>query len=514
MHSISPETGTARSSDLMRTLTAIEAGHPVRDWQVDGLPVWPLIRLRWVFAEWARLYTGMANPVGAGTALRRMLVGVLEQQRARREDRNGEDRGPARRDIVFHSDGLSMARLGSTWVERFCDPLRAAADTLGLSSLCLTPLHKRHRPRAGASRWIQPGIDLSNLGGALRSRLWPPGAQLPALETVCSELERGGFKTTELARSRILFDAGRLLAVSNYYSRFLRRAQPRLAFVVGYYSLEGMAFVLACKRVEVRVFDLQHGVQGNMHPAYAAWPTTHNNEVHTLLPDGFWVWSDWEAATIRGWAQGRAHQAVVGGNPWMDLWSPDSEWPGVAEARQRVAVLKAQALGRPILLVTLQYGLQAQEQLEPLAKLMRHSKDKFMWWVRLHPAMLDRYEEVVSRLAETGAPHDITLSTDLPLQALLPMADLHLTHSSTTVIEAEQFGLRSVLTSAYGAELFPRQLAAGVAKLEEGGAGPMDAAISALLAERAAIPHSQVPLATVDTLKLLLQPPMPQVGKQ
>jgi hypothetical protein len=53
---------------------------------------------------------------------------------------------------------------------------------------------------------------------------------------------------------------------------------------------------------------------------------------------------------------------------------------------------------------------------------------------------------------------------------LLKFADLHVTHSSSTVIEAAEFGVPSVVCSDYGAQFFAAQVAAGqavVAKSEE-----------------------------------------------
>jgi hypothetical protein len=41
--------------------------------------------------------------------------------------------------------------------------------------------------------------------------------------------------------------------------------------------------------------------------------------------------------------------------------------------------------------------------------------------------------------------------------------DVHLTHSSSTVLEAEAFGLPSIIFSEHGAELYPEQVSSGSA---------------------------------------------------
>lgn len=62
---------------------------------------------------------------------------------------------------------------------------------------------------------------------------------------------------------------------------------------------------------------------------------------------------------------------------------------------------------------------------------------------------------------------ELDMATDAPLYALLRHSDVHVTHSSSTVIEAEVFGVPSVIFSAYGAEFFPEQIAAGWALVAE-----------------------------------------------
>ena len=51
-----------------------------------------------------------------------------------------------------------------------------------------------------------------------------------------------------------------------------------------------------------------------------------------------------------------------------------------------------------------------------------------------------------------GLPATLELPSTLPLYALLRAADVHVTYSSSTVVEAEAFGIGSVLLGRYGAE--------------------------------------------------------------
>ena len=250
-----------------------------------------------------------------------------------------------------------------------------------------------------------------------------------------------------------------------------------MAFIVGFYGVEGMAFVLACRECGIPVVDLQHGVEGEMHPAYAAWPKPKGS-CHALLPDRFWVWSHWERDVIERWSAGTGHSALVGGNPWMSVWQEGSSWPGVAAMRERACSLRERGGRRLRVLATLQYGLDLSEQIEPLARLLRERDPRLSIWVRLHPAMLERREEIRGILRAAGEC-ELDEPTDLALQSILPLAQVHLTHSSSAVIEAAQSGIRSIVTSDYGAELFEPLLQAGWMRIETGGPAALASALVA-----------------------------------
>jgi hypothetical protein len=474
-----------RSSDLMQHLATLEQTYPVHQWTAAGVEIWPLLRLRWFFAEWARIYTTPATATAGATSktvLRAMFAGARQRSRAAREDAVASGRDNARRDIVFPSDGLSFARLGDRWVERFCDPVARAAEQLGLTTALWTPLHHYHQPRARPSTWVQGAVDRATFAGALWARLGAVPVHLGARDDLASALSRRGFDAQAFSGPRVASDAVRIRRFSSAYRRRLTKTKPRLAFLVSYYSLEGMAFVRACRELGIPVVDLQHGVQGEWHPAYAAWPHPGLCKCHMLLPDAFWVWSAWKAAVIERWSGGSGHFPVVGGNPWLGVRSTDSELPGASTAMTTARDLHTRAEGRPVVLVTLQFGLVPDEQLEPLVKLLEDAGGRLMFWARLHPAMLERREEIRRRPQAAGRPFELDACSDLPLLPLLTQSDAHLTHSSSTVIEAAQRGLRSLITSAYGVELYTPLVEQGLAMLETGNVPQLTRTLDSLLA--------------------------------
>ena len=80
--------------------------------------------------------------------------------------------------------------------------------------------------------------------------------------------------------------------------------------------------------------------------------------------------------------------------------------------------------------------------------------------------MLDAKEETRKRIFEKDISNAvIDEATDIPLFILLKHVDIHLTHSSSVVLEAEELGVPSIVISDYGSEFFPEQISTGSAIL-------------------------------------------------
>lgn len=182
----------------------------------------------------------------------------------------------------------------------------------------------------------------------------------------------------------------------------------------------------------------------------------------------------------------------------MSVWEPGRNWEGVEDATARSDAMRARAGGRPVVLIALQWGLNPEEQLLPMRRLIAAGEGRFAFWVRLHPAMLERREEIRALL---GAGVELDEPTDLPLPALLARSAVHVTHSSSTAVEAAQFGVATLITSAMGTELYARLVDAGWIVTETGSAARMLDALAQLAGRRRPVAQARVPLEeTLDEL--------------
>lgn len=201
---------------------------------------------------------------------------------------------------------------------------------------------------------------------------------------------------------------------ADYFQQALQRHKVRNVFVVCYYDVKCFSIILAANRLGIPSIDLQHGVQGKNHMAYAQWPEEVINNTR-LLPTHFYVWDDNSRKVIEAWKKER-DQIILGCNKWV--------------------LDRAVKRSNNILLVT----LQPIDNFLPdfLIRLIKDYKGNKKWFVRLHPRQYDELERVESILEKEGLTDKIELrkATFQSLTSILEHTALHITFYSSVVIEA------------------------------------------------------------------------------
>lgn len=452
------------TSAIMDLVNDLEERFSVDQWTAGGVHIWPFLRIKVNFD----LYYAYHASTGTRTRTRAsraagLLKDLVRFGHATLADARMNRRPRRHADVVLVSDGISYAFQNDAWYEKFCDPLIERFTSRGISSLLISPSHTYRIPRHTASFFIQPRLDAVRLRNLLFPVLAPANDTLQReFPAFCSYFEQRGLPPPVPTLDALQRSAGVLQRLCSAYQDIFRKTTPALVCIVSYYSVEGMAVNLACRRCGIPSIDLQHGLQGDLHVAYARWKRVPADG-YELLPSHFWVWDGSDAKTIEQWNApvARWHRPIIGGNLWLNEWL-DGHDGFLAAYDRRMMDACRRFPGKPHVLVTLQFNLADEGTLGPLLAAMRRTQHELRWWVRLHPCMLNDRGAVRSLLAKCGITDAETdLATDLPLYAVLRHMDLHVTHSSSTVIEAALFGIPSVVISSYGAEFFPEQLSTG-----------------------------------------------------
>lgn len=441
--------------EIPEIISNIESRFEVDKWEVDGVKIWPFIRIEnYCKLAFKALEVGAPNTRSGGyvkavleSKFRSVYAQVLDFKMNAQSDNA---------DIVLMSGGVSFTKVNGKWYEKFCDPIYDYYKQKGVSLTRFDPSHCFLIPRYSPSFFIQTRLDNIIIGTLIKNK-FQMSREVDANWGDYELFLQDEFANKNLgvvpSKESIINKIRKVNNLKEFYLKKLRILNPKIAFVVCYYSDAVMAFLLACKQLGIKTVDLQHGVQGDLHLAYGQW-----NRVPTdgygSLPDYFWVWSNLEKEAIDSWNKGiTTHQALVGGNLFLEQWKDDSS-EIVIECDS--IFQKAQLLqNKPSILLTLSPGVLTDDLMGQTWDVVKNTQQQYNWNIRLHPSMLDEKNTIKENLKKRGIfQYELDVCSELPLYSVLRNVSLHITVQSSTVLEAGEFGIKSIITSDYGEALY------------------------------------------------------------
>lgn len=454
-------------SYLMNLLNEIEEKFAVDQWKIDGVRIWPVVRmdlmLNLYYSDIKKQQQKKLNLLFKVREGLKILHGFGKYLKAYACDHSKNNK-TVHAPVVFLADGISRVCLKGRWFDKFCDPFVEFLEKNHLTSITLEPLHNYIIPRYHPSLFIQTQLDYALMKRMLFSKTKSAPIHLPGFNDFIEWLKEREFDIPlpDQKRTQIIWSA--IQAYATIFEKQLKRIQPRLALAVSYYGPIGLAFMLACHRQKIPSIDIQHGLEGEFHPAYGRWNKVPR-EGYELLPSFFWCWGDVEVQAIEAWRKGQTenHKPIKGGNGFIHSWL-DS---GSELARcydEKILKTYPKKTNHQNILLTLSYPYDDEKVLAPIFAAMRQSDPHWHWWVRLHPSSLHERESIRQMFIKNGVHEfNMDMATDLPLYALLRHTDVHLTHLSSTVIEAETFGVPSVVTGKNALQYYQEQIKKGTA---------------------------------------------------
>lgn len=454
-----------KNHEFMDFLNRIEETYPVHRWIVDGVHAWPAARIHLYYSFFDFRYFAREPVRGSvfkpldvtrvGGRISRSLAGYVRAtfgDRAHRQPISAAD-------ALFLNYNTYMTLLDGSWYSRICDPLIEDLGSRGITTRMLTGGYEYSVPRYSPSAFIQPQLVLHRLAGMARSAR--ERAPFPGLDAVEEQVVKSGLFSPAIALiGPVEATISQIRGIARYFSRLLRKVRPKLVFVTCWYSTESMACVLACHELGIPCVDIQHGSQG-FHVGYVRWNRVPASGFN-LLPTFFWCWGETEASAIGLWSRSlQTHQPIIGGNIFLQRWiHADDAIVHVYD--KQLADVKRPWDDHVQVLYTLNGSTKDEiaTLVEVVAAVNRRGF-KAYFWVRLHPIALGQKSAVLAALKVRGLRNvDVENATLLPLYALLRHVDVHITEFSSVVLEAQAFGVPSVI-SQLGVINFPEQIASG-----------------------------------------------------
>lgn len=449
-----------RDSLCCHYFVSVEHAVPVNDARIEQTALWPFVR--------NLLYPILAHDLleKAGDAAHARIVEHGEQSAARRglphgdcrSSHIGQHRAPCSdKPIVFltrpiehsaqTSDGF-YAPIPDPWFELALDAGPALKleflenDSLLRQPRCHPTLLMPWPPQAHFDR-VRPAFDRE---------------ALPALRALFLSL-------VEFSRDAFGLDlapvfpriAGELLSCMTLRALFdqqFDRLAPRALALVCYYHTIGMAATWAARTRGLPVLELQHGINGENHPAYSHW-TTVPEAGYEFLPDAFMTWGTASSNNIQRWMPmtPHPHRSVVGGRP--GLGSDPERDSAAAPLNEKYTTLRHRF--RKIVLLTL-----SREPIAPFfTDLIAAAPDDWFWAIRAHPVA--REEEapgstpagISAKLADCGIVNaEAELASQASLATVLAWCDHHVTRQSSSYLEATAFGVPTTFVASQARTLY------------------------------------------------------------
>jgi hypothetical protein len=474
---------------LYRSLVdAIERECRVAEWRSGDIGLWPLASQD-LFLDLFRKAgseTAPPRPTFVRRAASTLATPLANLWKSRRDIAHWVPR-PHRADAIFLGDGVSLDCVEGVWRDRFCEPIVSAYEQQDRSCFVMQSGNLTRLPWARPTYAANRIAARASVEAVLVKR---PPLELPDRARVLRLLEQAGVHSPSLGIPRLARRARTVAAQAAGFDRLLRHVQPKVAFVVTYYSGLGHAFALACRRRRILCVDLQHCPHDGVHRAYR-WSELPASGYSTL-PGLFWSWSEADAADIRRWSDGLWHRAIAGGHTQiasLGTCAMGRQWRrtiGYSEKFEREILVALQPIGGK------------QETWAALSKVIECAPHTWRWWIRRHPSSTSEQDASYARLLSLRFPNLVEgQAAQIPLPALLSHMDALVSLASGAAVEAAMFGVPAFFLDEEALDTFPRLIARGEASLVD--VDSLQSAIAALPVSNPALRISAPPLE--DTLR-------------
>lgn len=455
---------------ITQRLLDIESAFPVQDLSYRGIRVWPLLRQRLASQMF---WNSCEMDLGHSLELHDAFI----EARSRLQPDAGVDAQihqlekaltgigsvnlpPLPGGVVFCTMGFEYVMLrNGQYFNRFADPVKEQLEALGIASLDLECgfQGKVYEPKQFRTLNVEQVVSISGSLASLKvvaGRAGDVQGIRPLLE-----LLRDTGCPSELDYASFLSDCSLLHELSRVFGMLLGRLGPRLGVVVCYYNVVSMAFLHACHSLGIPSLELQHSVISEWD-----WNWSHFASMpaagYSILPDRFWSWSDDVSRMLATHLPQDAPKLrpVTGVNLWVDAWRkrdghsiPDDV---LALRGRKKTILYTPPIGDERM---------TGELFPPeFMEAVRLSPPGWQWIVRVHYKTSPRAMAVYkAHLAALGSRASVHLGPEYQLYDLFSIADVHVSQTSTTILEAEAFGVPTIIISPAGAEWFATEIAAG-----------------------------------------------------
>ena len=455
---------TLKKTQTLELINEFEEEFSVETWEVEGMKIWPAVRIPLIAAWEKKLYysDGTLDAKPSSKLKRFFHEYLLLVRSAAKALHSFFNRTKA--DVGVWGLDVERVKANGSYYTPYGDALRDLERDSGLKFLCFDLTIKKFITSHYPCIDVSFGYNFARIVSRFLFLLKRKKKYQIDLDRCRAWCKERNLPSSGLNEKYLFTQFYTIRSLKNQYKRLVRRHSLKVCFVVCWYGQYGMALSSAAKELSVPCFDLQHGIAGaSSSRVYSNWGRVPSGG-YDLIPGGFWCWTDEDALAIEKWGSSQTPpiRTVVGGCVWQRLWLEEKQPREIF----RIAASTDRLLDRAGTKIL--FTMQGNEPPQVLFDLLENSPSEWNWWIRCHPTKignLDELEEKLSAFSRRVNLKEVSL-THLPL--LLGKADVHITGWSAVTYDALCFGLKTILVHPSAKQFFePLILTAQVFYLEK-----------------------------------------------
>ena len=241
--------------------------------------------------------------------------------------------------------------------------------------------------------------------------------------------------------NELVFWTQKIQNIAGFFYRVFSKVKPDKIIFPGYYGWDNLySAVLTANKLGIRTIDFQHGPQTNVHMVFTDWNKVPL-EGFNIMPTEYWCWDEKSKQNIENWSKKTTTVSVKNvGQPYLEYWRLKN---------------KEILTHKKTVLYSLQLMPLSEMLNETIVNLIANSDD--VWQIRLHPRNEFTKNDIVKYLDNLDvnqSKYDIHDSRELPLPVIFNKTFLHVTAFSGCLIEAIMTGIPSIIINNVGKEIY------------------------------------------------------------
>jgi len=252
-------------------------------------------------------------------------------------------------------------------------------------------------------------------------------------------------ETQMVIKKNILF-----VIIARYlFIKILMKVKPKEAYIVCFYSNLGLAFCSACKTLNIKVTDVQHGVSGRNMRAYGGWKALPSRGYNTL-PSDFYTWTTFDLNAINEWSgDTNAIEVICTGSLWRS-YMIDNGLMLLAEEEWKNFFDSVSHYRKHILFTSQSLTVAAL-----FKEIILKAQPGVCFLIRCHPNLKSDDVGLLNKVMREFGPNVfVNAPTKMPIELLMQNVDWHITEWSASVYNAYFEEVKSIVITEEGKDYF------------------------------------------------------------